>query len=161
MKVAIFPGTFDPITHGHVDLIERIQPVFHRIVVAVAANPIKTPLFSLAERVHFAQEVLADLTSVTVQGFEGLLVDFAKQEGATIILRGLRGISDYDHEARLAAANQLLDPKLQTVLLLPDEKWKFVNSSLIREIASLGGDVSKLVHPTVEFALKKRFPVKG
>lgn len=152
--IAIYPGTFDPITNGHTDLIRRAAKLFERIVVGVAANPGKTPYFPLEERVSLASRVLADVTNVRVCGFEGLLVRFAAEHGASVILRGLRAVADFEFEFQLAAMNRRLAPQLESMFLTPAEEFGFVSSSLVREIANLGGDVSSFVHPIVIAALK-------
>ena len=156
MKTAVYPGTFDPITNGHTDLVERAARLFDKVIVAIAANPGKTPAFPLERRVALAREVLADLTNVEVCSFDNLLVDFLHQRGAAIILRGLRAVSDFEYEFQLASMNRQLAPDVETVFLTPAEQYAFVSSSLVREIAALGGDVSAFVHPKVVAALRER-----
>ncbi|HEY9198409.1 MAG TPA: pantetheine-phosphate adenylyltransferase [Gammaproteobacteria bacterium] len=156
MKIAVYPGTFDPITNGHTDLVERAARLFDRVIVAIAANPGKTPAFPLGLRVDLAREVLAELTNVEVCSFDNLLVDFLHQRGASIILRGLRAVSDFEYEFQLASMNRQLAPDIETVFLTPAEQYAFVSSSLVREIAELGGDVSAFVHPQVVAALRGR-----
>ena len=154
----IYPGTFDPITYGHVDLIKRAARSFSTIIVAIADNPRKLALFNHAERIQMAECVLKSLyPSVRVQGFTGLLTEFAKSQKSRLILRGLRAASDLEHEFQLASANRRLMPKLETVFLMPAEQQAFTSATLVREIASLGGDVSAFVHPLVKQALEKRF----
>jgi pantetheine-phosphate adenylyltransferase len=156
MKTAVYPGTFDPITNGHTDLVQRAARLFGRVIVAVAANPGKTPAFPLERRVTLAREVLADLPNVEVCSFDTLLVDFLHQRGADVILRGLRAVSDFEYEFQLASMNRQLAPDIETVFLTPAEQYAFVSSSLVREIATLGGDVSHFVHAKVVAALRER-----
>ncbi len=152
----IYPGTFDPITNGHSDLIARAARLFDKVVVAVAANPKKTPLFNLEERVELAREVLAGLKNVEVCGFDTLLADFAHQQGARVILRGLRAVSDFEYEFQLAGMNRRLAPDVETLFLTPAEKYTFISSSLVKEVAALGGDVTDFVDPKVKAALNNR-----
>jgi pantetheine-phosphate adenylyltransferase len=142
---AIYPGTFDPITNGHLDLVARASQLYDEVIIAVAENKTKVPLFSLAERVGLAQQVTADFANVRVIGFNNLLVDCAKQQGARVILRGLRAVSDFEYEFQLAGMNRRLAPELETVFLTPAEQYEFISSSMIREIARLKGDVSCFV----------------
>lgn len=153
---AIYPGTFDPITNGHSDLIQRAGRLFDKVIVAIAANPKKAPLFSLEERVGLAREVLAGEEKVEVCGFDSLLADFAQECGATVILRGLRAVSDFEYEFQLAGMNRRLAPGVETIFLTPAEKYTFISSSLVREVASLGGEVEDFVDPKVKAALKNR-----
>ena len=155
--IAIYPGTFDPITHGHADIVRRASRLFGRIVVAVAESPKKEPSFSLEQRVLLAREALEDLPNVEVLGFDTLLASFAKAQGAGVILRGLRAVSDFEHEFQLAAMNRQLAPQVETMFLTPAEEYSFVSSSLVREIARLGGDVSNFVSPAVVQALAERY----
>ncbi|OUR74434.1 pantetheine-phosphate adenylyltransferase [Methylophaga sp. 41_12_T18] len=150
---AIYPGTFDPITNGHVDLIHRASKLFDKVIVAIAINPGKAPTFSLAERVDLAEQTLTELENVEVCGFEGLLVDVAKQKKADVILRGLRAVSDFEHEFQLASMNRKMEPDVETLFLTPAEQFSYISSSLVREIAALGGDVSDFVAPCVSQAL--------
>ena len=156
MKTAVYPGTFDPITNGHTDLVQRAARLFDRVIVAVAANPGKAPAFALESRVGLARTVLAGLPNVEVCSFDSLLVDFLHQRAADIILRGLRAVSDFEYEFQLASMNRQLAPDIETVFLTPAEQYAFVSSSLVREIAMLGGDVSAFVHPEVVAALRGR-----
>jgi len=153
----MYPGTFDPITHGHQDLVRRAARIFDRIVIAIAANPAKAPLFSLEERVALARTVLGDLPNVSVSGYTGLTVDFARAQGLNVIMRGLRAVSDFEFEFQLATMSRHLNGEVETVFLTPTEQFNFVSSTLIREIASLGGNVSEFVHPAVAEALKQKF----
>ena len=150
---AIYPGTFDPITNGHVDLVGRAARMFGRVVVAVAENRNKAPLFSLAERVQMARDSLREIPNADVLGFDTLLVEFARATGSEVILRGLRAVSDFEFEFQLAGMNRHLGPELETVFLTPSERYAFISSSLIREIARLGGDVSAFVPDAVQQAL--------
>ena len=157
MKItAIYPGTFDPITNGHVDLIQRACRLFDHVVVAIAAGSGKTPVFTLEERVALAREVLTACDNVEVCGFDTLLVDFMQQKQARVIIRGLRAVSDFEYEFQLASMNRKLAPEVETVFLTPAEQFSFISSSLVREIATLGGDVSAFVHPSVVAALNNR-----
>ena len=151
--VALYPGTFDPITNGHTDLIRRASRLFDRIVLAVAANPEKTPLFSLEERLRLAREVLADENGVSVEGFDDLLIDCVRRHGAGVILRGLRAVSDFEYEFQMAGMNKRLGPEIETAFLPASERDTFISASLVKEVASLGGDVSEFVHPHVAAAL--------
>lgn len=150
---ALYPGTFDPITSGHSDLVRRATRVFDKVIVAVAANPAKRPLFTLKERVGLASQVLADMPGVTVVGFDNLLIQCVRQHGARVILRGLRAVSDFEFEFQLAGMNRRLDPEIETVFMTPAERETFVSASLVKEIALLGGDVTEFVHPVVKAAL--------
>jgi pantetheine-phosphate adenylyltransferase len=156
---AAYPGTFDPITNGHHDLLRRAATIFDRIVVGIAANPNKTPLFSLTERIELARHVLADLPNVEVKGYTGLTVDFARENGLEVVLRGLRAVSDFEFEFQLANMSRHLSRDIETVFLTPQEQFMFISSTLVREVAILGGNVSEFVHPMVAAALtKKRKP---
>ncbi|MGR9012692.1 MAG: pantetheine-phosphate adenylyltransferase [Gammaproteobacteria bacterium] len=154
---AIYPGTFDPITNGHLDLIARASRLYNKVVVAVAVNRSKTPLFSLAERVDLAKAVTSEFSNVLVIGFDNLLVECAKQQGADVILRGLRAVSDFEYEFQLAGMNRRLAPELETVFLTPAEQYEFISSSMIREIAQLNGDVSCFVPDLVHQCLINKF----
>ncbi|MEW7979318.1 MAG: pantetheine-phosphate adenylyltransferase [gamma proteobacterium symbiont of Phacoides pectinatus] len=156
MATAIYPGTFDPITNGHSDLIKRAARLFDRVILAVAANPGKAPVFTLDERVALAREVLAGLENVEIREFDSLLVEFARAAGAGVILRGLRAVSDFEYEFQLAGMNRRLAPEVETLFLTPAEQYAYISSSLVREIAALGGDVSEFVHPRVSEALRQR-----
>lgn len=154
---AIYPGTFDPITNGHTDLAIRASKLFNKVIIGIAASPKKKPLFSMEERIEMVQEVLKDLPNVEVLGFETLLVNFAQEQNANVFIRGLRAVSDFEYEFQLASMNRNLAPEIESIFLTPAEQHTFISSSLIREIATLGGDVSAFVHPLVEQALKSRF----
>jgi pantetheine-phosphate adenylyltransferase len=152
---AVYPGTFDPITNGHHDLLRRAASIFDRVVVAIAANPSKAPLLKLETRVDLAKKVLADLKNVEVLGYSGLTVDFARQNQLSVIVRGLRAVSDFEFEFQLATMSRHLSPDIETVFLTPHEPFSFISSTLVREIAVLGGNVKEFVHPIVEAELKK------
>ena len=154
--IAVYPGTFDPITRGHQDLIRRAGRLCDKVIVAVAANPKKAPLFDLEERVALAREALKDLAAVEVVGFDSLLADFCHQQGATVILRGLRAVSDFEYEFQLAGMNRRLAPEVETLFLTPAEEYTFISSSLVKEVAALGGDVTDFVDVHVRAALCNR-----
>jgi pantetheine-phosphate adenylyltransferase len=153
---AIYPGTFDPITNGHIDMITRAAKLFPKVIVAVANNLPKRPIFSLEERIRLTQEAIQPVANVVIIGFDQLLVEFAKQQGASIILRGLRSAIDFDYEFQLAGMNHKLDPTIETIFLTPSEEFLCISSSLVREIASLGGDVSSFVPAGVVDALRQK-----
>ncbi len=153
---AMYPGTFDPITLGHEDLVRRATRLFDKVVVAIAANPSKEPMFSLDERVSLAQVVLEGLDGVEVMGYSGLTVDFAKEHGLQAIIRGLRAISDFEYEFQLANMNRHLTDEVESVFLTPTETYTYISSSLVREICSMGGDISEFVSPKVKQALTER-----
>lgn len=153
---AIYPGTFDPITNGHSDLVERASHLFTRVVVAVAATSGKQTTFSYEERVDLAREVLTDLPGVEVHGFRGLLMDYARTCSVQIILRGLRAVSDFEYEFQLASMNRRLYPGVETLFMMPTERYTYLSASMVREIAALGGDVSEFVHAKVLAALRER-----
>lgn len=154
MTGAMYPGTFDPMTNGHHDLVRRAADIFDRVVVAIAANPGKAPLFTLDERVHLAREVLKDIPNVEVTGYAGLTVDFARQHGLRVVVRGLRAVSDFEFEFQLATMSRHLSDKVDYVFLTPTERFTFISSTLVREIASYGGDITQFVHPLVEKAIR-------
>lgn len=156
MDKAIYPGTFDPITRGHEDLVHRASKLFDELVVAVAADSGKSPFFSLDERVAMARAVLADYPNVRVMGFSGLLMEFSRQQQARIIVRGLRAVSDFEYEFQLAGMNRGLYPDVETIFLTPSEQYMFISATIVREIARLGGDASKFVHPLVAEQLYKK-----
>ena len=153
---AMYPGTFDPITLGHEDLVRRACRLFDKVVIAVAANPGKEPMFTLDERVELAKTALGEFKAVEITGYEGLTVDFARKHGLQAILRGLRAISDFEYEFQLANMNRHLTDEVETVFLTPTEKYTYISSSLVREIASMGGDISEFVSPAVKDALMER-----
>jgi pantetheine-phosphate adenylyltransferase len=151
---AIYPGTFDPLTNGHADLVLRASRLFDEVILAVAANPSKQPMFSLAERVALAEQVFAGLPNVSVMGFSGLLADFARDQQAQVLLRGVRAVADFEYEFQLASMNRQLNPELDSLFMTPSEKNMFISSTLVKEVARHGGDVSSFVSPQVLTALK-------
>lgn len=154
---AMYPGTFDPITLGHEDLVRRASGLYERVVVAVAANTgTKAPMFTFGERVELAKGALSDLENIEVTGYEGLTVDFARENGLAVIMRGLRAVSDFEYEFQLANMNRHLTSEVETVFLTPSDKYTFISSTLVREVASLGGDVTEFVSPIVKAALLER-----
>ena len=154
---AMYPGTFDPVTLGHEDIVRRAAKLFDRVVVAIAANPgSKAPLFNLEERVDLATAALADIGGVEVMGYEGLTVDFARDNGLSVIMRGLRAVSDFEYEFQLATMNRRLTEDVETVFLTPTDRYTFISSTLVREIAALGGDISDFVSSGVKHALLER-----
>lgn len=155
--IALYPGTFDPITNGHSDLILRAQHIFGKVVVAIAENPRKAPLFNLAERIELVREVTRDIENVDVVGFDGLLIDCVRDNHAGVVIRGLRAVSDFEFEFQLASANRRLDPTIETVFLTPSESHTFTSASLVKEIAMYGGDVSSFLHPLVLEAVRQKF----
>ena len=156
-RVAVYPGTFDPITNGHTDLVSRAAPLFDRLIVGIAESAGKGPTIGLDDRISLARLALAGLPNVEVRGFAALLADFVRETGAGVILRGLRAVSDFEYEFQLASMNRHLIPDAETLFLTPAEQYSFISSSLVREIARLGGDVSNFVHPAVQQALRQRW----
>jgi len=159
-KIAIYPGTFDPLTNGHLDITERAAKIFDKVIVTIAKNTKKEPLFSLDERLAFITEASAHLPNVSVGVFEGLLVDFAEKEQAVAIIRGLRAISDFEFEFQMALMNHRLNGEITTVFLMPNEKYTYLNSTIIREVAEFGGNVDKLVTPLVAKKLHEKYNSK-
>jgi pantetheine-phosphate adenylyltransferase len=157
MLKVVYPGTFDPFTRGHEDLVRRASRLFESVIVGVADSARKGPLFTAAERIAMAREVLADYPNVQVTGFSGLLMDFVHSLGATVIVRGLRAVSDFEYEFQMAGMNRNLYPEVETLFLTPAEQYLFMSSSIVREIASLGGDVSSFVSPVVAARLAAKF----
>lgn len=153
----IYPGTFDPMTNGHLDLVQRAAQLFATVIVAVAKNPSKAPVFSIDERINLARAVLKDLPNVQVHGFDGLLINCAKEYDSRVILRGLRAVSDFEYEFQLASMNRKMMPDLETLFLTPAEQHSFISANLVREIASLGGNVAQFVPPVVAEALQVKF----
>jgi len=154
---AIYPGTFDPVTLGHADLVSRASRLFDHVIVGIASNEDKRTLFTAAERLSMAQESLADQPDVTVLSFDGLLIDFAREQKAGVLIRGMRAVSDFEFEFQLASMNRSLAPEIESVFLTPTEKYSFLSSTLVREASQLGGDTSPFVHATVENALQEKF----
>jgi pantetheine-phosphate adenylyltransferase len=153
---AVYPGTFDPLTRGHEDLVRRAAKLFGGVIVGVADSRGKRPFFSVDERIDMAREVLSAYPNVTVLGFSGLLRDFMLSQGARVILRGLRAVSDFEYEFQMAGMNRSLIPDVETVFLTPDERYQFISATIVREIAALGGDTSKFVHPVVNERLRQK-----
>jgi len=160
-RIAVYPGTFDPVTNGHTDLVSRAARVFPKVIIAIAESPHKKPLFSLEERIRLSENQLAHLDNVEVVGFSNLLVEFVQQMGASVIIRGLRAVSDFEYEFQLASMNRHLAPAVETLFLTPDEDYSFISSSLVKEIARLNGDVSEFVCEEVQQAMRKRFEELG
>ena len=160
-QVAVYPGTFDPITHGHTDLVTRAARVFKHVIVAIAESPHKTPFFTLEQRIELDQSQLGDLDNISIVGFSNLLVDFVLENSAGVIVRGLRAVSDFEYEFQLASMNRNLCATVETMFLTPDEKFGFISSTLVREVARLNGDVSQFVGPEIERALKEQFKSEG
>ena len=156
-KVAVYPGTFDPLTRGHEDLVRRAAKLFQRVVVGIAESPSKKPFFPLEERIAIARELLKPYPNVEVHGFDCLLMDFLREQNASVIVRGLRAVSDFEYEFQMAGMNRNLYPDVETVFLTPGEQYMFISATMVREIASLGGDVSKFVQPLVAQRLADKF----
>lgn len=156
MKIAVYPGTFDPITNGHTDLVSRATRLFDRVVVGVAKDTGKAPVCGIEERVELASVALAGVANVEVVPFEGLLVEFCRRHNAGVVIRGLRAVSDFEFEFQLASMNRRLAPEIETIFLTPAERYSFISSTLVREIARLGGDVSEFVHPEVQRLLARK-----
>jgi len=161
MNRAVYPGTFDPLTRGHEDLVRRASLLFEAVIVGVADSRAKRPFLTMQERVDLASEVLAEVKNVKVVGFSGLLIDFIREHDARVILRGLRAVSDFEYEFQLAGMNRNLYPDVETVFLTPSEQHMFISATLVREIATFGGDVSKFVHPLVQARLKQKIASQG
>ena len=156
-KIAIYPGTFDPITLGHLDILQRASKLFDRVIITLAINSTKTPLFSREERLEFIGDAVKNIPNVTVDSFEGMLIKFAEKRGAIAVIRGLRAISDFEFEFQLALMNRKQNQEITTVFLMPNEKYTYLNSSIIREVSRFGGDVSSFITPLVAEKLKEKF----
>lgn len=156
-NIVVYPGTFDPITYGHMDLVDRAARLFDKVIVAVAISANKAPCFSMDERVELAREVLTHHKNVEVYGFKSLLLNFMKEHNANIMLRGLRVVSDFDYEFQLAGMNRQMDPRMESLFLMPAENLTYISSSFVREIAQMNGDVSKFVPPRIAIALTEKF----
>lgn len=159
-KLAVYPGTFDPITYGHLDIIKRAAALFDEVTVAVTTNPAKTPLFTVAERVAMIRQATAKQPGVSVDDFDGLLMDYAKQKEASVVVRGLRAITDFEFEFQMALVNHKLAEDIVTVFLMPNEKYTYLNSTIVKEVAKFSGDVSSFVSPEVQQLLKAKFGQK-
>ena len=155
--IAVYPGTFDPVTNGHIDLVERSLRIFGEVIVAVAENPKKAPLFTLDERLTMLKTVTANYKNVSIEGFDGLLVDYVRTKKAVAIIRGLRAVSDFEYEMQMALMNRRLDSNIETVFLMPNVEYSFITSTIVKEAASYGGDVSSLVPKVVVEKLKRKF----
>jgi pantetheine-phosphate adenylyltransferase len=160
-RIAVYPGTFDPITLGHEDLVRRAARLFDRVILAVADSRAKQPFFTLDERVEMAREVVKDLGNVEVTGFSGLLMKFVQEKGARVVVRGLRAVSDFEHEFQLAGMNRDMYPDVETIFLTPGEQFMFISATIVREISVLGGDTTKFVPPTVAARLKTKIKQLG
>ena len=160
-SIAVYPCTFDPITNGHTDLVSRAARVFPKVIIAIAESPQKKPLFNLEERIELARKDMAKWDNVEVVGFSNLLVEFVQQIGASVIVRGLRAVSDFEYEFQLASMNRHLAPRVETMFLTPDEDYGFISSTLVKEVARLHGDVSSFVSPEVQKAMESRFRELG
>ena len=156
MRIAVYPGTFDPLTRGHEDLVRRGAKIFDKLVVGVADSPNKKPFFSMDERVQIAREVLSHYPNVEVKGFRGLLKDFVRENNANVIISGLRAVSDFEYEFQMAGMNRYLLPDVETMFLTPSDQYQFISGTIVREIASLCGDVSNFVFPSVEHWLNQK-----
>jgi len=156
-RIAVYPGTFDPVTNGHVDLVERSLRLFDKVLVAIAANPKKEPLFSLQERIDMFRKAIGRRSNVSIEGFDCLLVDYMKEKKAVGLIRGLRAVSDFEYEMQMALMNRRLDEDIETVFLMPSEEYSFITSTIVKEAASYGGDVSSLVPRIVVQKLRKKF----
>jgi pantetheine-phosphate adenylyltransferase len=156
MKIAIYPGTFDPVTNGHLDILERALKLFDRVIIAVARNTTKNPFFTEEERIMLLRQVTKRYKNVEVDSFRGLLVDYVRQKKAIAVVRGLRAMTDFEYELQMALMNRKLDEKMETIFLMPTEKYTYLSSNVVREIARLGGDVSKFVPPIVLKALRQK-----
>ena len=158
MNIAVYPGTFDPFTNGHKDLVQRASSnIFDKVYICVAENSKKDTLFSLSERIHLAEKSLHEIKNIEVIGFSGLLVDFAEKLNAKVILRGLRVVSDFEYEFQMSSMNKKLNNNIESIFLTPSESYAFLSSSLVKEIAELGGNISKFVNPEVRAALEKKY----
>jgi len=157
MRIAIYPGTFDPITNGHIDVLKRAILLFDKVIVTIAQNAAKSPLFTIEERLEMIRECVKGLENVEVDSFQGLVVDYARRKGACAIIRGLRAVSDFEFELQMALMNRKLAHELVTVFLMPNEKYVYLNSTIVKEVARFGGDVSAFVPPLVERKLKEKF----
>ena len=156
-KIAIYPGTFDPITNGHLSILTRALKIFDKLIIAILNNPQKAPLFSLDERISLIKQVLKDKPNIEIDSFDGLLVDYVVQKGSNVIIRGLRALSDFEYEFQLALMNRKLNRDVQSIFLMTDYKWFYTSSTIIKEAASLGGDTSGLVPPIICKKLKEKF----
>ena len=155
-KVAVYPGSFDPITNGHLDVIQRAAAIFDQVIISVANNPEKHPMFTTRQRLELAEAAVKHMPNVVVDQFQGLLVEYCRRKGATVVVRGVRAVSDFEFEFQMALVNRKLEPKVETIFLMPKDEYTFISSRLVKEIAGLGGDVSDFVPPVVQEALKQK-----
>jgi pantetheine-phosphate adenylyltransferase len=154
-KVAVYPGSFDPITNGHLDVIHRAAAIFDQVIIAVADNPEKRPMFTTGQRLDLTKTAVRDLPNVIVDQFQGLLIEYCRRKGASVVVRGVRAVSDFEFEFQMALVNRKLEPRVETIFLMPKDEYTFISSRLVKEIAGLGGDVSDFVPPVVQQALKQ------
>lgn len=161
VKFAVYPGTFDPITNGHIDIIKRTLRLFPNVIIAVAPNPKKAPLFNLEERLGMIREATQGFLDLTIESFSGLLIHYLRRKGATAIIRGIRAVSDFEFEFQMALMNRKLDTKIETIFLMPSEEYSYLTSTLIKEVASYGGEISDLVPKAVLKKLQEKFPMRG
>ncbi len=157
MRFAIYPGTFDPITNGHLDLVKRGLRIFDKIIIAVAPHPKKLPFLTLEERLRLIRESIKNLKNVEVEAFNGLLIDYVRKRGGCVVIRGLRAVSDFEYELQMALMNRRLDMKIETVFMMPSEEFSYLTSTIVKEVASFGGSIKGLVPEAVEIALRERF----
>jgi len=160
MQIAVYPGTFDPVTYGHIDLIKRAQQIFSKVIVAVAHNPHKKPLFSTSERVAMLKKAASKFKGVEVRDFDGLVVDYARKQGAKVLIRGLRMVSDFEYEFQMALTNRKLSPSIETIFLMPQESYSYLSAKLLKEAASLGAKLASFVPGFVEKALKEKLRIQ-
>ena len=160
MKIAVYPGSFDPVTLGHYDIIERTSKIFDKVILGVLNNRAKSPLFSAGERVNMLKEVTASLPNVEVQSFEGLLIDFVRQNGAAIIVRGLRAITDFEYELQLAQTNRVIAPEVDTIFLTTNLRYSYLSSSIVKEIAEFDGEISAFLHPAVAEKVREKLTAR-
>ena len=160
MKIAVYPGSFDPVTLGHYDIIERTSKIFDKVILGVLNNRAKSPLFSAEERVNMLKEVTVSLTNVEVQSFEGLLIDFVRQNGAAIIVRGLRAITDFEYELQLAQTNRVIAPEVDTIFLTTNLRYSYLSSSIVKEIAEFDGEISAFLHPAVAEKVREKLTAR-
>jgi len=159
LKTAVYPGTFDPITNGHIDIIKRALNIFDKVIIAISVDSTKNPFFTVEERIKMISEAVKDIQRIEIDSFSGLLVDYAKKTNAIAVIRGLRAVSDFEYEFQMALMNRRLNENIETVFLMPNEKFTYLNSSIVREVVSLGGDISDFVPENVKNELKKKWDI--
>ncbi|MFV1951058.1 MAG: pantetheine-phosphate adenylyltransferase [Nitrospinota bacterium] len=157
LKIAVYPGTFDPVTNGHIDIMKRGLKIFDRLIIAVALNPKKSPLFAIQDRVNFIKRATEGLENIIINSFESLLIDYAREHNASAIIKGLRAVSDFEFELQMGLMNRTLDSAIETIFMMPSEEYSFLSSRIIKEVAALHGDISRLVPPVVAQGLKDKF----